>query len=97
MELRNVVGSTTQLQKLPLASSRNDTTMFGEIVTLEPQLIKVSSEASNTRLVVADVTQSIDALPALEVDVDTLQGRPGTFTEKAVEAPEKLTADRRAL
>ena len=30
-------------------------------------------------------------------DVDTLQGRLGTFTEKTVEALEKLTADRRAL
>ena len=29
--------------------------------------------------------------------MDTLQGRLGTFTEKTVEALEKLTADRRAL
>ena len=31
------------------------------------------------------------------LDVDTLQGRLGTFTEKTVEALEKLAADRRAL
>ena len=36
-------------------------------------------------------------LPFPRLDVDTLQGRLGTFTEKTVEALEKLTVDRRAL
>ena len=39
--------------------------MFGGIVALEKQLIKVRSEASDTRLDIADVIQSIDVLPAL--------------------------------
>ena len=40
--------------------------MFGGIVALEKQLIKVRSEASDTRLDIADVIQSIDVLPALK-------------------------------
>ena len=39
--------------------------MFGGIVALEKQLIKVRSEASDSRLDIADVIQTIDVLPAL--------------------------------
>ena len=39
--------------------------MFGGIVALEKQLIKVRSEASDTRLDIEDINQSIDVLPAL--------------------------------
>ena len=46
--------------------------MFGGIVALEKQLIKVRSEASDTRLDIADVIQSIDVLPALRSVASTV-------------------------
>ena len=39
--------------------------MFGGIVALEKQLIKVRSEASDARLDIEDINKSIDVLPAL--------------------------------
>jgi chromosome segregation ATPase len=97
LEQRDMRINNTLLQKVSVASSRNDTIMFSGIVALEKTLIRMRSDITTTRIDVEGLNESVKPLPRVDVDLRDVQKRFGKFKEMTIDRLALLGIDTKTL